>query len=759
MARKTLLSLVLTVLIIQVSIVNITAMESVDSDSSVITHDFIVIPVFTEDKSPTISIGDLIDQLSIVEDYFEESSYDRVLLNFVTTGWTIIPGLMEEYVDHSEYPNGAVRQTTKNQMVENAINAVESRIDFRVYDGIMVTFSGDSTQIEVGNDSNPAACYIPNSFIADGKTFTGVPVVSENSVLSSFCHELTHWLGADDLYDYLGRTDSIDIWDLMGGGNKTTRQGMCAYTKSVISFIDGSEILDFESGSVRFLLSPLSAPHKEYRALRHRLTDGRVLMIEGRDSSVGYDSNLPSKGLLIYIVNETAVTNYDGGVELQLLNETEELSDAPLKVGESLYLSESNIAIRVIDWSEKGLLVDVSTESEFGWLEVDRIVLDEQAEVLNADVEKSASLIVGNYSGVHTYFLSLLCKDRGWKTVRIYSSADYGRSWDILMDSYGSFNISSNSNSLSFYQDENGDYLKLFCQMNIDNQWIEALLTYDFQSGDWNDLNMSTIVSIDIYGGVDAYSNGSTIYMTTMAVNQSVQGVVCLRYNNETWNYSWEPATHFRLGLTTCSNPNTIPYVFFRNVTDLYMFRFDSSETHSLEMNSTWRSRAIFLDQVYLAYLKVEEENYTFRVSAGFPETGFTDIMVKNTSNRPGFPALSLAGNYLDIIDIDDSWMTYHSYNTIFDSWSSQPSFKISGHIIMPRADEVTRIRPLILSIHNDRIAVLFTDYIPPADIPELIWFFEVPSEPPQYWFIGFALLGVAVIVVVIIRVPPLKEK
>lgn len=721
---------------------------SIDPPNAEVIHNIIVIPVYTNDKIPSISIGELLDIFLEAENYFEESSYGRVLFHFDMVGWVKIAGEMESYIDTVEYPNGATRNTTSERIVAEAIHEVDASLDFSIYDGLMVVFSGYGRQDLLGSDGCPANCHLPSIIQVDGKRFIGVPVVSEFASLSTFAHELTHWLGADDLYDYLGRHDSISFWDLMGSGNKTIRIGMCAYTKLNVGFIVGNEILEFTGGSVRFMLSPLTNAHKEYRALRYELPDGRLLMMEARDNTIGFDSNLPSRGLLVYIVNETAVENYDGGVQILLLNETQAVDNAPLRVGEIMHLPDYDIAIRVRAHSSNGLLVDVSSEEELTWLEVKRISLPEESEILMANVENSASLIFANSSGAHSYYLSLLCKDRGWKTVRLYCSPDHGRSWTLLLDSYGKFNVSPSANSLCYYRSSWEDSLKLICEINIGDARIVAVVTYYLSDGQWEYLNLSSMAPEQLYPFLGASCDGSRLFIAAFSTNASTQGISSLLFENSSWSHSWVPTTQFRILLTNCPSGEA-PYVLFQNATGLFMYKFGTLDVFMLKSNSTWRSCAAFSDRVYLAYLNVENGHYTFRVSAGYPELGFTDIVIKNISSSPGFPALCVVDSQVDAIDIDEGLMTLHNIDTVSNTELVLPPCRVEGFVVMPCTDQSTRIRPLILSLVGNHVSTLHRAYSPPEEIQELIWFYEATESPSDGMQPGWLVPVIAIAAIV----------
>ncbi len=125
---------------------------------------------------------------------------------------------------------------------------------------------------------------------------------SGNSVLS---HEMTHTLGAPDLYRYYDNTiDPVGSWDLMSG-NTNPPQSMSAWMK--YKYLDWVPTVPTLTQSGTYTINSLwSATNNIYRIPSWRSSEYYV--VEYRKPYGIYDTLIPGTGLLVYRLN----TNEDG---------------------------------------------------------------------------------------------------------------------------------------------------------------------------------------------------------------------------------------------------------------------------------------------------------------------------------------------------------------------------------------------------------------------------------------------------------------
>ncbi len=129
---------------------------------------------------------------------------------------------------------------------------------------------------------------------------------SGNSVL---CHEMTHTLGAPDLYRYYDDTiDPIGNWDLMCG-NANPPQSTCAWFKhKYLGWVP--EVTTLTESGTYSLKSVWSPTNNIYRLPAWSVNEYYVL--EYRKPFGIYDGNIPGTGLLIYRLNTSVDGNADG---------------------------------------------------------------------------------------------------------------------------------------------------------------------------------------------------------------------------------------------------------------------------------------------------------------------------------------------------------------------------------------------------------------------------------------------------------------
>ena len=131
----------------------------------------------------------------------------------------------------------------------------------------------------------------------------------DGSGTSVLCHEMTHTLGAPDLYRYSDNTiDPIGDWDLMCGNNNPP-QSMSAWMKH--EYMDWVSTVPTLSQSGTYTINSVwSAENNIYRLPSWKTNE--YYLVEYRKPFGIYDSNLPGYGLLIYRLNTSVNGNADG---------------------------------------------------------------------------------------------------------------------------------------------------------------------------------------------------------------------------------------------------------------------------------------------------------------------------------------------------------------------------------------------------------------------------------------------------------------
>lgn len=132
------------------------------------------------------------------------------------------------------------------------------------------------------------------------------------------CHEMSHSLGAYDLYHVNDDLNPVGVWDLMSD-NLLVPQQMSAYTKyRYCGWLD--EIPEISEPGT-YVLNPVGGEKKENVAYKIRPVGSEeyfVVEYRRREGST-FDSGLPESGLLVYRVNPAYTggnVNYNGTTHL-----------------------------------------------------------------------------------------------------------------------------------------------------------------------------------------------------------------------------------------------------------------------------------------------------------------------------------------------------------------------------------------------------------------------------------------------------------
>ena len=329
----------------------------------------IVLPVYSSDSIPTTSIGEIQDRMQNVATYFDECSYSQVSISSFVVGWTRLDALMDSYAD-SQSIGGVEHGGVKDQIFIEAISKVDAEVDFSQYDRLIVVHAGQSGQDADRNYTKIGTCHSQGWFATgDGRVFLEASIVSEFDEFGTIAHELGHGFGAPDLYHYhseYGAWTGIGRWGLMNTGNHNGNPSgsmpshMCVYNKHLVGWIKDREILTIRNESLTVDLVPISIQTEGYRAVRYDLDNGLYYLVEAR-SQTGYDVGLTGSGVLVMLVNETRISERRDGVQLQIPLYAEGLYDAALREGEVFHDSESDFSVRVTEFSENLVTIDVST--------------------------------------------------------------------------------------------------------------------------------------------------------------------------------------------------------------------------------------------------------------------------------------------------------------------------------------------------------------------------------------------------------------
>jgi immune inhibitor A len=268
-----------------------------------------------------------------IRSYYGEISYTRfdiVTLNQPSsTGWFTAAHDYAYYVDGQggmgTYPNNA------QALVEEVVDAADPYVDYSNYDNdgngrvdaVVVVHAGSGREYTGSNDDIHSHKWGINTRYHDGvgiSTYTIQPEywsAANDLTIGVFCHELGHVFGLPDLYDTDNSSFGVGAWCLMAYGSWNGTNGASpshpsawcldklgfANRVNVAGNITGQSIDAVEQGgSIYRLWSGGDSTSQEY------------FLVENRQKT-GYDSFLPSSGLLIWHVDEAKWGSSDNDAE------------------------------------------------------------------------------------------------------------------------------------------------------------------------------------------------------------------------------------------------------------------------------------------------------------------------------------------------------------------------------------------------------------------------------------------------------------
>lgn len=260
-------------------------------------------------------------------DFYLDSSHGLFDPEFVVVGPVRLEGTVEDYgadLDNKLDPNSW-------KMVEEACLAVDNEIDFSEFDAdndgnvdsIYFFYAGfGEADSMMGNTIWPHNGLLADNWginlVLDGKRINNYACSNEirfNTAplwqpvgIGTFVHEFGHVLGLVDHYDTTyesGRT-GVNDWDTMAAGsyhdNQNSPVAFSSYERAVLGWIKPQDTNPRHSGIL--YLSPLSDNGSIPLKLTVPGTDDREFFFVEMRKKIGWDSFLPSEGLLVWHIYE-----------------------------------------------------------------------------------------------------------------------------------------------------------------------------------------------------------------------------------------------------------------------------------------------------------------------------------------------------------------------------------------------------------------------------------------------------------------------
>ncbi|RLG88234.1 MAG: hypothetical protein DRO18_01825 [Thermoprotei archaeon] len=345
----------------------------------------LVVFVYFSNVEPTKDINDIIKVLNYVQDYFNEITYGKVVINFtIINKWFQLPKDLEYY---GKPPAGAAQGDDPGRVKEFFIDTLnvllDEGIDVFNYHTILIVHAGrDEAYSKVPSDILSEATTGEALIILDSeeRKYLAFATVSEFDGLNVYVHELLHNYGFPDLYDYERERIFVGYWCVMAEGSRLDPPPHpLGILKYYVEWIEDEEVATLygRSGrwylvfknSTKFLITNTSLTlrikaqevgEKGLKLLIIPINQTHFVTLEIR-LRIGYDATLSNEGLLIYLVDTTKTSGHGPIRVLDTKPETLTLSDAALGIGEEylLNITTPKLKIRVINCSESECLVEI----------------------------------------------------------------------------------------------------------------------------------------------------------------------------------------------------------------------------------------------------------------------------------------------------------------------------------------------------------------------------------------------------------------
>lgn len=169
-------------------------------------------------------------------------------------------------------------------------------------------------------------------------------------------HETGHLFGLFDWYTDDG-TNPYGPWDIMADNWSTAAIELNAWNRYISGWLGESQVHCLEKTSLdvspkEFLVEVLGVDSKKVKAAMVKLSDSKILVLEAR-ATAGLDRIAPANsGLLIYTVDVSIPTIMGIAKTHSRPGVTKALTDAPLKVGETLTIDGVRITISSFENNE-----------------------------------------------------------------------------------------------------------------------------------------------------------------------------------------------------------------------------------------------------------------------------------------------------------------------------------------------------------------------------------------------------------------------
>jgi M6 family metalloprotease-like protein len=337
----------------------------------------LVIAAQFSDINSTVSISQLKQEWSgQVNQYYQEVSYGTVSLQVDVFGWYKLPYPESYYgkdclgIDDSDC-SGADGSW---KIASDASIAAQHDVTFSNYDYFAFVHSGYGQESTGVKNDVWSVTYLGGIWVqTNSKSLSRFSIDPEleaggASPMGVYTHEFGHQLGLPDLYNTQTGRSIMGPWTLMDAGlwngnpPGSSPAHLDSWCKIQLGWISGSTLAVANSAATTdYTIDPTESSSSNIHAVKvpisNTLASSKYYLIDVRQR-IGFDSALPTVGVLILYVDETALV---GKVKVVDANpDISGLKAATWSVGQVFSDGTNNIAIKVVSQVGSSYKVSVS---------------------------------------------------------------------------------------------------------------------------------------------------------------------------------------------------------------------------------------------------------------------------------------------------------------------------------------------------------------------------------------------------------------
>ncbi|MDZ4722374.1 MAG: M6 family metalloprotease domain-containing protein [candidate division Zixibacteria bacterium] len=263
-----------------------------------------------------------------VRDYFDEISYGQIDLitvnNPSSLGWRTAPQTYAYYVN-GQNATGSYPQNSQ-KMVEDLVDQVDPLVNFGDYDNdgdgfvdcLLIIHTGTGAEFSGNANDIWSHKWSITPRLKDGvriRSFTVQPEywnVPGDMTIGVYSHELCHGFGLPDLYDIDNSSYGIGKWCVMAVGSWNGPTGLgsspshpCAWSRAKMGI---ATPVNVTANLVSQSIANVGTGGTIYRMWTSGLLANEYFLVENRQQT-GYDTHIPSSGLLIWHIDDSKTDN------------------------------------------------------------------------------------------------------------------------------------------------------------------------------------------------------------------------------------------------------------------------------------------------------------------------------------------------------------------------------------------------------------------------------------------------------------------